>query len=174
MLLDTFRGETKLDPGDTRRFPAEALRGEGDENTSSRSIGIVFGLGLFGLSTDRLLAIAANVCPEVLLELLIPSAKNGDLVTKFPLANPFKPILVLGTLDLTSGLSFSLLPDTFLVDPADTFLSPVAVGKATFPRSFETFLVPATAAPLRGLLALIPSPIAALGVAADPVAGGAA
>jgi hypothetical protein len=102
-------------------------------------------------------------------------SKKGDLLTRLPSASPLRPMLCLGVLltYLASGLSFSLLPETFL--SLETLLSPAMVGNATF-RSLETLLEPDAAgirSPLaiRGLtLADMPSPIAAFGVDATPVA----
>jgi hypothetical protein len=75
--------------------------------------------------------------------------------------------------DRTSGDSFSLLPET-LRSTGEGELLAATLGKATFPLSFDTLRVPLTAAPLpldvRLALAVMPRPIAALGVLGAPIA----
>ena len=169
--LNPPAGETRLrSPDDTRRTV-----GEGEEKTSSLTTGMVLGLGT-GLSLTRLLE---DRPPE-------GTRLNGECETKPRLARPLKPMLALGGRGeaLESGDSFSLLPDTLRSLPPEDFLSvPPTEGKATLPFSLETLRVPLTAGRavlplaerllLRGL-AEIPSPIAALGVAATPEAVGGA
>lgn len=156
-------------PGETRRFPPDVRRGEGDEKTSSRSTGMVFGLYTEGLSFAL---VDGDSPPE-------GTRLKGLLLTSSPFASPVNPILLFGVrlVYRTSGESFSLLTDTFR--SSEVLLSPVTEGNATFARSFDTFLVPLTEAPPLGVLdfgrdADIPSPIAALDVAAAPVAASAA
>jgi hypothetical protein len=102
---------------------------------------------------------------------------NGDLLTYSFRASPFKPILCLGTFlpDRTSGLSFSLLPETTLSPEA--LRSEVEGGVAPV-RSEDALLVPVDdLVPLaerdaeRALaVAEIPKPILAFGVDATPAA----
>lgn len=153
--------------GETRRLESEVLRGEGDPNTSSDSIGIVFGLGP----------------TPVKLSLLSPDGTlfemtNGDLETYSFFANLPRPILGRAVFfplpSRTSGESFSLLPETLL--SPETRRSRLVGGMTTF-LSEETLLVPFNADPdplgvlVDGrLVADMPNPMAALGVEAAPTA----
>jgi hypothetical protein len=113
-------------------------------------------------------------------------------VTNSPFAKPLKPMLALGILfpPRTSGLSFSLLPEILLSPDTrlspDTLLSEVIGGRIALGRSSDTFRVPVIADPgplplderladrvplaLLPFVAVIPSPIAALGVDPTPAA----
>ena len=156
--------------GDARRRLPEVRRGEGLPNTSSFSSGTDLGL-------CRVVPSASfNRSPE---GMRLADDKKGDLETYSFLARRPRPVDVFAVLlaALASGLSFSLVPDTFLSLPL--------VGNAIF-RSEETLRVPFSADP--GLLfpelgvrepdrtradealAVIPRPMAAFGVAAAPKA----
>lgn len=141
------------------------LLGDGEEKTSSRSTGTVFG------ETPSILPWLNSADGTRLDE-----DRNGDFVTNSFLANPFQPIELLGVFFpaplpgsyLASGELFSLLPEPLRSRDTLTF-------------SMETFLAPLTLAPAPdGVLdpelerlaevALMPSPIAALGVDDTPEA----
>ena len=145
---------------ETLRLPPEVRLGEGEEKTSSESIGMVFGLGPLGLS----FALVDGRSPATEVERL-----NGLLLTSSTLSRLFSPILLFGVrlVYRTSGESFSLLPDTFR--SPDVRLSPETLGKTTLPFSFDTFLCPPLGVLVFGRVADIPSPMAAFGVAGAPV-----
>lgn len=165
-------GRKLVGEGDTRRRLPDVRLGDGEEKTSSFSTGIVLGEGLLGLSMT--LFVEADRPPPEGIRLVV--CRNGLRLTNSPFARPFNPIEALGVLfpHRKSGLSFSLLAETFL-SPPDALLSPDTVGKATF-FSLDTLLVPLIADPLGvrladlGRCAVIPSPIAVLGVDDIPTA----